>query len=94
MKIAVSIPDPLFQAAGRLAKRLGIPRSGLYVCAIERYVADAQQRYVTALLNEVYASEAAALDPALAALQAAAIPRDPWPANPIDAMKQVIKGEP
>jgi len=78
MKTAVSIPGPLFQAAERLAKRLGIPRSRLYSCAIERYVAETQERDVTALHNEIYADETAELDPALAVLQAASIQRDPW----------------
>jgi predicted transcriptional regulator len=68
----------VFQAAERLAKRLGIPRSRLYSRAVERYVAEAQERDVTALLNEIYAGETAELDPVLAALQSASIPRDPW----------------
>jgi metal-responsive CopG/Arc/MetJ family transcriptional regulator len=78
MKTAVSIPSPLFQAAERLAKRLGIARSRLYSHAIERYVAEAQQRDVTALLNEIYADETAELDSALAALQAVSLPHEPW----------------
>jgi hypothetical protein len=78
MKTAVSIPGPVFQAAERLAKRLGIPRSRLYSRAVERYVAEAQERDVTGLLNEIYAGETAELDPVLAALQSASIPRDPW----------------
>jgi predicted transcriptional regulator len=78
MKTAVSIPGPLFQAAERLAKRLGIPRSRLYSRAIERYVAETQARDVTELLNEIYAGEAAALDPALEALQSASLPLEPW----------------
>ena len=40
-----------FQAAERLAKRLRIPRSRLYARAIERYVSEAQERDVTALLS-------------------------------------------
>jgi len=76
MKTAVSIPEPLFQAAERLAKRLRIPRSRLYARAIERFLADTQERDVTALLNEVYAEETAALDPALDALQSLSISRD------------------
>ncbi len=78
MKTAVSIPDPLFEAAERLAKRLGMPRSRLYSQAIERYVWQAQRRDVTAQLNEVYSTEAANLDRALAAMQWASIPREPW----------------
>jgi antitoxin MazE6 len=78
VKTAVSIPDPLFRAAERLAKRLGMPRSRLYSRAIERYVSETQERDVTALLNQVYAKETAELDSALAALQWASIPREQW----------------
>ena len=78
MKTAVSIPDPVFQAAERLAKRLGIPRSRLYSRAIERYVSEAQQRDVTALLNKVYAEQEGELDLAVATLQWASIPPERW----------------
>ena len=78
MKTAVSIPGPVFQAAERLAKSLGIPRSRLYSRAIERYVSEAQQRDITARLNQVYACEEDELDPALAVLQWASILREPW----------------
>jgi len=78
VKTAISIPGPLFQAAERLAKRLGIPRSRLYSRAIERYVSEAQERDVTALLNQVYAEQQGELDSALAALQWASIPREGW----------------
>jgi len=69
VKTVISIPDPLFRSAERLAKRLRISRSRLYAQAIERYVADSQENGVTARLNEVYAESSSGLDPALAALQ-------------------------
>jgi predicted transcriptional regulator len=78
MKTAISIPDPLFRTAERLARRLGIPRSRLYAQAIERYVADSEENGVTARLNEVYAGSSSGLDSALAALQAVSISSDPW----------------
>jgi metal-responsive CopG/Arc/MetJ family transcriptional regulator len=40
MKTAVSIPDPLFQAAERLARRRGLRRSQLYAEALAHLVAD------------------------------------------------------
>lgn len=46
--------------------------------ALERYVAEAQERNVTAMLNHVYAHEASELDSALAALQAVSIPHERW----------------
>jgi hypothetical protein len=78
MKTAVSIPAPVFQAAERLAKSLGIPRSRLYARAIERYVSEVQQRDITAQLNRVYADEKVELDPMLAMLQWASVLREPW----------------
>jgi metal-responsive CopG/Arc/MetJ family transcriptional regulator len=78
MKTTISIPGPLFQAAERLAKRLGITRSRLYSRAIERYVCAAEERDVTALLNKVYEHESSELDPVLEALQALSIPREQW----------------
>lgn len=40
MKTAVSIPDPLFEAGERLARRRGLRRSQLYAEALQRLVAD------------------------------------------------------
>lgn len=40
MKTAVSIPDPLFEAAERLARRRGVRRSQLYVEALQRLLVD------------------------------------------------------
>jgi len=68
----------VFQAAERLAKTLGIPRSRLYSRAIERYVSEAQERDVTALLNQVFSKEQVEINSERAGLQWTAIPRDPW----------------
>ena len=76
MKTTISIPDALFKAAERLAKRLGIPRSRLYSRAIERYVSEAERPDVTALLNKIYQNESSELDPVLEALQSVATPRE------------------
>ncbi len=78
MKISISIPDSLFAASERLAKKLGMPRSRLYARAIERYVAEAETRDVTERLNKVYEHETSELDPILEALQSLALPREKW----------------
>jgi len=39
MKTAISIPDPLFDAAEDVADRLGVSRSQLYAKALAEYVA-------------------------------------------------------
>ena len=54
MKTAISIPDPVFQTAERLAKRLGLSRSEFYVRAISSYVEKHRSQKVTELLNEIY----------------------------------------
>lgn len=38
MKIAISLPDPLFDAAEQLAEELRIPRSQLYAQALSAYL--------------------------------------------------------
>jgi len=54
MKTAISIPDPVFKTAERLAKRLGLSRSELYVRAISNYVEAHKGQKITDLLNEIY----------------------------------------
>ncbi|MBV8772125.1 MAG: hypothetical protein JO166_07335 [Deltaproteobacteria bacterium] len=78
MKTAVSIPRPVFEAADRLAKSLGISRSLLYSRAIERYLSEVQQQNITARLNEVYANEMIDIDPMMAMLQAVSVLHEPW----------------
>jgi hypothetical protein len=63
----------LFEAAERVAHRLGLSRSQLYARAIERFLADDPDDEVTARLDEVYASEASSLDPDLARAQGRAV---------------------
>lgn len=78
MKAAVSLPDPLFEAADELAKRLGISRSALIAVALESYLRSHQQTGVTERLNEIYRNEDSSLDPVMAAIQSASLPLDEW----------------
>ncbi|HEX4963796.1 MAG TPA: ribbon-helix-helix protein, CopG family [Thermoanaerobaculia bacterium] len=78
MKTAISLPDPLFEAADQLAKRLGMSRSELYATAIEKYLRSHRNEEVTAALNRIYREEPSNLDPVIAAIQAASLPRDEW----------------
>lgn len=78
MKTAVSIPNPVFEAAEELAQRLGVSRSELYARALSDFLEKRLDRRVTDRLDEVYAREESGLDPALARLQAASLSRDEW----------------
>ncbi len=71
MKTAISIPDPLFQAAEELAQRLELSRSQLYSKAVEFFVRSHRQEGITEALNRVYAEESSELDSGWAAIQAA-----------------------
>ncbi|MBI3940971.1 MAG: ChpI protein [Acidobacteria bacterium] len=78
MKVALSIPDELFESAESLGKRLGVSRSRLYATALADFVAKHQSRKVTARLDAVYAAEDSRLDAAMRRLQARSLPRDSW----------------
>ncbi|MFL6259612.1 MAG: CopG family ribbon-helix-helix protein [Thermoanaerobaculia bacterium] len=78
MKTAVSLPDPLFEAAEELAKRLGISRSELYSNAIAEYLKAHQREAVTEALNRVYEQEPSSLDPVVLAIQAASLGEEDW----------------
>jgi metal-responsive CopG/Arc/MetJ family transcriptional regulator len=77
MKVALSIPDELFESAETLTKRLGVSRSRLYATALAEFVAKNRGRKTTARLNAVYASEDSRLPPALRRLQSRSLTREP-----------------
>lgn len=78
MKVAISLPDPLFAAAEQLARRLRVSRSQLYAQALEEYLARRQDSRVTERLDAVYAAGQEPVDPALAAAQLGAVGREAW----------------
>ena len=76
MKTAVSIPDPIFEAADRLARRRRISRSELYAEALARLLDADESSRVTERLDDLYRERPAELDVGLAAAQALAIDED------------------
>jgi metal-responsive CopG/Arc/MetJ family transcriptional regulator len=78
MKIALSIPDELFETAETIGKRLGVSRSRLYATALEDFVAKHQAKKVTERLNAVYAAQESRLDRATRRLQARSVDKNPW----------------
>ena len=77
MKVALSIPDELFESAETLTKRLGVSRSRLYATALAEFVAKNRGRKITERLNAVYASEDSRLPPAVRRLQGRSLTREP-----------------
>jgi metal-responsive CopG/Arc/MetJ family transcriptional regulator len=80
MKTAISVPDELFEAADRLAARLGRSRSEIYASAVAEYLERHKFQGVTERLDAVYGvqPEASRLDPVLESLQLRSLPRDDW----------------
>lgn len=80
MKTAISIPDKVFKAAEKAAKRLGVSRSELYVRAIQEYLAQHSDDHVTEELNNIYSSSKAhsQLDSALGKMQSSSLNGREW----------------
>jgi hypothetical protein len=78
MKTAISIPDGVFKAAERLARRLKISRSELYATAVAAFLDRHTETEITEALDQVYGKEPSAVDPVLSTLQAASLPREDW----------------
>jgi metal-responsive CopG/Arc/MetJ family transcriptional regulator len=78
MKVAVSVPDTVFQAAERVSRRLRMSRSRLYATAVEAYVKQHGDEDITERLNKVYARNASTLDPALEAASIEVLRRERW----------------
>jgi metal-responsive CopG/Arc/MetJ family transcriptional regulator len=78
MKVAVSIPEDLFDAAEALGKRLGLSRSRLYASALAEFLAKHQGRKTTDRLNRLYAEEKSRLEPPLRRRQAQSVGHESW----------------
>jgi metal-responsive CopG/Arc/MetJ family transcriptional regulator len=78
MKIAISVPDPLFRQAERTARRLRISRSDLYQRAIRAWLEAERGEDITEAYNRVCGETDTSLPPAIARLQANAIGPSKW----------------
>lgn len=78
MKTAISLPDPLFAEAEDLAQQLGVSRSQLYALALAEFVSRRKDDDVTARLNAVFRDQSNQLEPNLAEMQWASLPKDEW----------------
>jgi metal-responsive CopG/Arc/MetJ family transcriptional regulator len=78
MKVAISVPDAVFDAAERLAKERRVPRSQVFSEALEEYLAKHNSVSVTAKLNAVYDAEASTVDSALSSAQYASLSHEAW----------------
>ncbi len=78
MKTAISIPDPIFQAAENMASRLGISRSELFTVAMSEFITSHKYQNVTAALNKVYSQAEEELDKEFTLMQMNSISDEEW----------------
>ncbi len=78
MKTAISVPDEVFEAADRAAKKLGVSRSELYSTAVYEYIERHRVEDVTSRLNDLYASENSKLDENLGLMQGRSLNNEDW----------------
>lgn len=78
MKVAISVPDPVFDAAERLARQRAVPRSRLFTEALEEYVSRHGSEAITDRLNAVYAIECSGVEQAMAHAQFGSVADEAW----------------
>jgi hypothetical protein len=78
MKVAVSVPDPVFHAAERVSRRMRMSRSRLYATAVEAFVRQHSEEDVTEQLDRVYSKSSSQIDPALEAASLQVLRRERW----------------
>jgi metal-responsive CopG/Arc/MetJ family transcriptional regulator len=57
VKTAISVNKPLFEEADELAREMKVPRSRLFVLALEEYIKRQQNRRLLDKFNAAYADE-------------------------------------
>lgn len=78
MKIAVSVPDDVFQQAERLARRTDTSRSALYARALAEYVARHAPDQVTDAINQVCDGLGLGVDQFASAASRRILERNEW----------------
>jgi metal-responsive CopG/Arc/MetJ family transcriptional regulator len=78
MKVAISLPDPVFQAAEKLARAQKKSRSQLYAEAVAEYLGAHSANAVRERLDAVYAAENSRLDPVLEKIQLGSLKDEAW----------------
>jgi metal-responsive CopG/Arc/MetJ family transcriptional regulator len=78
MKIAVSIPDDVFEGAERLARRTKRSRSRLFSDALKEYLARHSPDKVTEAMNKVCAEIGEGQDPFVSSVARRVLGRSEW----------------
>jgi predicted transcriptional regulator len=78
MKVAVSVPNDVFERADRLARATGRSRSDVYSSALREYVARHSPDEITIALDRVIADIGDPVDPFVAAASRRVLESTEW----------------
>ena len=78
VKIAISVPDEVFEEAERALRHLKISRSRFYTQAAQDYLRKVGSEPITERLDAVYSKESSKLDPLVEALSVEVLQREKW----------------
>lgn len=78
MKTAISLPDDVFQAAERHARRMRKSRSQLYAEALEEYLTRHTPDEITEAMNQVIDQVGTSADPIVAGAARRSLERTEW----------------
>jgi hypothetical protein len=90
MKTVISIPDPLFHAAERAAKRQKVSRSRFYAKALAAYLKSKREKGIKKALDAVYASEPSEPDPFLAVAAYHVLSTEKWKTERAKEVKEAL----
>ena len=77
MRVDISIPNPISEAAEHIARQIGMSLSEFYTAAIASYVAK-HQNNLTATLDRIYAEEVSSIKPELMNAQIFSLGDEKW----------------
>lgn len=78
MKTAISLTSDVFDLSERLAKKLKISRSAVFVMGVKRLGEEYDDEGITANLNRVYSNKKAEIDPVIMQMAALSLPKEEW----------------
>jgi metal-responsive CopG/Arc/MetJ family transcriptional regulator len=78
VKVAISVPDPVFKAAEHLAHRLRKSRSQLYSEAIAEYVVARDAKAITQKLDAIHGAQPTVFDEDLQHAQLDILSHEAW----------------
>ena len=73
MKTTISVPNQLYKASMKAARKMKLSRSAFYAKAVEEFIEHQAPDDLTSRLDRVYASEPSSIDPVLAKAQSRSI---------------------